>query len=51
VNFEGTISAENFSSDNSFPGDLHDKYFAVGGGIGTYTRANSSSATWEKSEE
>jgi predicted small secreted protein len=34
VKFEGTINSANFSSDNSFPGDLRDKYIV--GGIGTY---------------
>jgi len=36
VTFQGTINSSNFSSTNSFPGDLRDKYLA--GGIGTYTR-------------
>jgi hypothetical protein len=45
VKFEGTISAENFDSYN-FPGDLRNKYLAVGGGIGTYTSTNG--ATWVK---
>jgi len=39
------IASNNFSSSNSFPGDLRDKYLA--GGIGTYTRA-SGSETWTK---
>jgi len=32
-------------------GDLRDKYFAGGGGIGTYTRSNSSSLTWTKEKQ
>ncbi|MDR0502003.1 MAG: leucine-rich repeat domain-containing protein [Treponema sp.] len=38
----GAISSANFSSDYSFPsfpGDLRTKYFAAGGGAGTYVRA------------
>jgi len=35
VTFQGTISSDNFSSNNTFPGDLRTKYLA-GGGIGTY---------------
>jgi len=45
VTFQGVIASNNFSSSNSFPGDLRDKYLA--GGIGTYTRA-SGSETWTK---
>jgi len=45
VTFQGVITSNNFSSSNSFPGDLRDKYLA--GGIGTYTRA-SGSETWTK---
>jgi len=42
----GTISSVNFS-ENSFPGDLRDKYFASGGGAGTYVRA-AGSESWTK---
>jgi uncharacterized protein YjdB len=45
VKFEGTIASANFSNNNSFPGDLRDKYLA--GGTGTYTRPGGSS-TWTK---
>ena len=38
VTFEGTISSSNFSSNDSFPGDLRAKYLAAGGGAGAYTR-------------
>jgi len=41
----GTIISGNFSSNNSFPGDLRSKY--LNGGIGTYTRV-SGSDTWTK---
>jgi hypothetical protein len=47
VNFQSTIASGNFSSDNSFPGDLRAKYLA--GGIGSYTRPSGSSDTWTKS--
>jgi uncharacterized protein YjdB len=43
VKFEGTIAPANFSSVDSFPGDLRDKYLA--GGIGTYTRPSGAN-TW-----
>jgi len=45
VTFMGTIISGNFSSNNSFPGDLRSKY--LNGGIGTYTRV-SGSDTWTK---
>jgi len=43
VTFEGTITAANFSSSNSFDGDLRAKYLAENGGIGTYTTTTLSS--------
>jgi len=46
VTFGSTIAPGNFSSDDSFPGDLRDKYLA--GGKGTYTRPNGNSRTWTK---
>jgi uncharacterized repeat protein (TIGR02543 family) len=46
VTIQGIISADNFDSDLSFPGDLRTKYLA--GGVGTYTRPNGSSTTWTK---
>jgi len=53
VTFQGTITADNFGSFNlnnnnisPFYGDLRAKYLA--GGIGTYTRPNTSSSTWTK---
>jgi len=53
VTFQGTIASANIeydafgSSDYSYYiGDLRAKYLA--GGIGTYTRPNSSSTTWTK---
>jgi len=45
VTINGTITSANFSSSNSFPGDLRNKYLA--GSIGTYTRS-SGSDTWTK---
>jgi len=48
VKFEGTITSANFDSFAAFPGDLRDKYLASGGGIGTYTRPNTTSTTWTK---
>ena len=45
VTFLGVISANNFRSDDSFPGDLRLKYLA--GGPGTYTRQRGSN-TWTK---
>jgi len=46
VTFQGTIAPANFSSNNTFDGDLRDKYLA--GGIGTYRRPSGSSNTWTK---
>ena len=37
VQFKGSITPENFAIRDAFPGDLRDKYFSTGGGIGTYT--------------
>ena len=34
--------------DPTFRGDLREKYLASDGGIGTYTRPDSSSTTWTK---
>jgi hypothetical protein len=47
VTFEGIIAVNNFSSNNSFPGDLREKYLA--GGPGTYTRPRGS-RTWTRQE-
>jgi hypothetical protein len=50
VTFQGNITEANFSS-NAFQGsDLREKYFAVNGGIGTYTRAGylNNDAVWTK---
>jgi len=47
VTFEGTIASGKFGDNNSaFSGDLVEKYLA--GGIGTYTRLNTTSTTWTK---
>ena len=55
VTFNCSISSSNFSSDDPFPGDLRDKYFIEGGGIGSYTRTltgnwgtDALSGTWTK---
>jgi hypothetical protein len=48
VTFNGTIASTSFSTSNSFPGDLRDKYLAAGGGMGTYTRPNGTSTTWTR---
>jgi len=50
VTFQGTITSDNFGSYSSFRGDLRTKYFAAGGGIGTYktTAPVSSDAVWVK---
>jgi len=40
VTFGGAIPASDFSTDSPFPGDLRAKYFAAGGGPGTFTTAN-----------
>ncbi|MCL2765944.1 MAG: leucine-rich repeat protein [Treponema sp.] len=45
VTFEGRIDANNFGSNNSFPGDLRSKYLAEG--PGTYTR-QAGSNTWTR---
>jgi hypothetical protein len=45
VTFQGVIDANNFSSNDSFPGDLRTKYLS--GGPGTYTRQRGSN-TWTK---
>jgi hypothetical protein len=48
VTFQSSIpsSISNFP-EGAFPGDLRTKYFATGGGIGTYTRPSNSSI-WTK---
>jgi len=49
VKFEGTIASENFATYAFEPlGDLRAKYFASGGGPGTYTRPSGNSNTWTK---
>jgi len=48
VTFQGAITPANFNS-STFPGDLREKYLAVGGGIGTYTRVSGSNI-WIKQE-
>ena len=55
VTFQGTIAYNKFGDYNAwgeplspFSGDLHAKYFASTGGIGTYTRPNGESRTWTK---
>jgi hypothetical protein len=45
VTFQGTIPANGINSYQPFPGDLRTKYYAVGGGAGTYTRAGT---VWTK---
>ena len=45
VTFQGMVTLPFYNTDNPFPGDLRDKYYA--GGKGTYTRTNDSS-TWTK---
>jgi len=47
VTFNSVISTTNFSTNN-FPHLLRETYLAADGGIGMYTRADSSSTTWEK---
>ena len=48
VTINGTIASLEFYS-NSFPGDLRDKYFAAGGGKGTYTASGTgNSKVWTK---
>jgi hypothetical protein len=50
VTFNGTIASGSFSGTAFYPnmGDLRDKYFAAGGGIGTYTRPDGTTYTWTK---
>ncbi|MDR2597453.1 MAG: leucine-rich repeat domain-containing protein, partial [Treponema sp.] len=48
VTFNSTITVSNFSDDSPFQGDLRAKYLAAGGGIGTYTRPDTTSTTWTK---
>jgi hypothetical protein len=49
VTFNSNITSGNFSDYSSFPGDLRTKYFATGGGIGTYTTSNpGNSSVWTK---
>jgi len=48
VTFQSSITSANLSYNGPFPGDLRTKYFAKGGGIGTYTRPSGSSNTWTK---
>jgi len=48
VTFESIIAENDFSEVYTFPGNLRDKYFAVDGGIGTYTRIDENSSTWTK---
>ncbi|MDR2534843.1 MAG: leucine-rich repeat domain-containing protein [Treponema sp.] len=47
-----TIRQENFASSGIFPGDLRAKYFAPGGGQGTYTATRQTNdnyaVTWRK---
>jgi len=49
VTFAGSIPMEDFE-DDAFRGlgDIRNKYFAAGGGAGTYTRPDGKSATWTK---
>jgi len=49
VTFEGNISSSLFSFSSPFPGDLRDKYFAAGGGPGTFSTSNPGTyAVWTK---
>jgi len=48
VTFMGTLTASDFPSANSFPGDLRTKYLAPDGGTGTYTRPNGTFEYWTK---
>jgi hypothetical protein len=51
VTFNGTIASDSFSTSNTFPGDLCDKFYATdsANGIpGTYTRPNGSTIAWTK---
>jgi len=49
VTFAGSIPSSGFHA-NAFMyiGDIRDKYFATGGGAGTYTRPNPGSTVWTK---
>jgi uncharacterized protein YjdB len=54
VTFQGTITNWDYmyyssgrEAETGFPGDLREKYFAEGGGIGTYTR-EINGTTWTK---
>jgi len=47
VTFQGTIASGRFSNNNTFPGDLRDKYLADDGGPGTYRRF-SNGEIWRK---
>ena len=47
VTLEGTTNIVD-TTGNTFPGDLREKYLAIGGGIGTYTRESGESAIWTK---
>jgi hypothetical protein len=47
VTFQGTIQSSEFSNENSFPGDLREKFYASdpeNGTPGTYTRASGGEA-------
>jgi hypothetical protein len=55
VTFQGTIASANFGTDNPFPGDLRDKFYATNstnGTPGTYTTTyladNFNNAVWTK---
>jgi len=49
VTFQGTIASSRFAPNNSFSGDLREKYLATSGGIGTYTTTNpGDNAVWVK---
>jgi len=52
VTFEGTIASDNFNT-HAFEelGNLRNAYFKSDGGIGTYTRPDSSSSTWTKTSD
>jgi hypothetical protein len=51
VTFQGSIPASGFATRafSSSLGDIRDKYFAAGGGAGTYTKPNGNSKIWTKS--
>jgi hypothetical protein len=51
VIFAGTIASASFSTIDTFPGDLRDKFYATdsaNGTPGTYTRPSGSSTTWTR---